>query len=111
MPTEVEFAELCDKTKILNKWVENYNEISGLNGRVFISKAPGFEGNSIFIPASGYFDCFEHYKPGSSGNIWSSSSLNPNMPCHAFYFSFNSYGTNPNSKCYRYNGFSVRAVQ
>lgn len=64
IPTKEELEELIDTTKVTNVWIRNYNPnnlthnpeddggISGLNGRLFTSVS---NGNTLFIPAAGYF--------------------------------------------------------
>ena len=48
MPTKKEVEELFS---LPNKWVKNYNDISGLNDRLFI----GNNDNTLFIPAAGFY--------------------------------------------------------
>ena len=48
MPTEKEFSELLDDTKIKSEWTS----VNGVTGRRFTSLK---NGNSIFIPANGYY--------------------------------------------------------
>ena len=70
-------------------------------------------GNTLFLPADGYFIGSSHYYSGGIGNYWS-SSLDPNYTEHAWSFCFNVNNddiddTNA-SWTGRYPGFSVRAV-
>ena len=98
MPTYDELDEL--KTKCTWVWtVQN-----GVSGR----KVTGPNGNSIFLPASGYrYDSWLDYA-GSYGYYWS-SSLYTSSPNYAWYVSFNSSYFNWYNG-YRYFGRSVRAV-
>ena len=105
MPTKTEIDEL---RKLSNKWVTNYNNISGLNGRVFT----GNNGNTLFIPAA---DCCEGQsnapRAGSGCRLWSSSlNTDPQYTQYAWYLTFNT--SRANTVCeYRCLGQSVRAVR
>ena len=99
MPRMVDFAELveyCD-----HKWVEQ----NGVKGMQFTSRV---NGNSIFFPASGLRYGVSLYNRGSYGHYWSASL---NSQADGYTLLFNSGGVNPANYDYRYNGFSVRAVQ
>ena len=101
MPTKTEIEELI---ALPNKWVTDYNGISGLNGRVFTGK----NGNTLFIPAAGIFRGPTRYVTGSDCFLWS-SSLNSGSPDRAWglaFYSGNIY-LNNDDRCY---GFSVRCV-
>ena len=102
MPTKAELEEL---KALPNQWVTNYNGVSGLNGRVFT----GTNGNTLFIPAAGYFDGFTHNEAGTDCFLWSSSlkSGDPGCACN-LHFNSGHIGPNYGNRC---NGFSVRAVQ
>lgn len=102
MPTKAEIEELI---ALPNQWVTNYNGISGLNGRVFT----GTNGNTLFIPAAGYFDASSHSGVGSYCGLWS-NSLYSDGPYYAWNLYFNSVFIIPgnDNRCY---GFVVRAVQ
>ena len=102
MPTSYEIQELLDNTT--NEWVDNYNG-SGVNGKKFTSKT---NGNSIFIPASGYRSGSLFYHQGSFGYIWS-SSLYTAYPHLAWYLSFLS-GKADASNYYRSLGFALRGL-
>ena len=69
MPTEAEVQELLNNTE--SKWVRKYNN-SGVNGRKFTSK---INGNSIFIPASGYREGDRVNDVRFYGDVWSSSLI------------------------------------
>ena len=102
MPTKAEIEELIT---LPNQWVTDYNGISGLNGRVFT----GTNGNTLFIPAAGFFYGSTHSLTGSNCNLWS-SSLYSGYPNYALRLDFHSNIINlsDNVRCY---GFSVRAVK
>ena len=91
MPTKAELDELI---ALPNKWITNYNGISGLNGRVFTGK----NGNTLFIPAA-----------GSGCNLWSSNFFPP-MPFGAYRLLFDSESINTFNFIERFFGFSVCPV-
>ena len=62
IPTETEWHELVTNT--INVWTT----INGVYGQVFVAS----NGNSIFIPAAGYYKNDEHVLYGSYGEYWSS---------------------------------------
>ena len=103
MPTKEQFKELLDNTT--NEWIIDYNEISGLNGRLFRSKT---NDNTLFIPGTGYRHGNSVNYEGSFISIWS-STLAIYDPKHAYYFySLDDFMSNDDN--YRYQGFSVRGV-
>ena len=99
LPTVGEFQELnsnCD-----SEWTDE----DGVAGRRFTSR---INGNSIFFPASGYYNGTSLNNRGSSGYYWSSSY---DSATGAYYLNFGSSSVNPayfNSRRY---GFTARAVQ
>lgn len=100
MPTEAEWEELCSNTT--HTWTTQ----NGVNGRRFTAS----NGNSLFLPAAGYYDIDELYHAGYFGRYWS-SSLYTDYAIDSWNFYFNSmvnYGMNGS---YRYAGFSVRPVR
>lgn len=66
MPTEAEFNELLDTTKVTNTWTTK----NGVNGREFTSL---INENTLFIPVAGYYDGSSLKYAGSNGYYWSSS--------------------------------------
>ena len=102
MPTRDEFRELFDYTN--NEWISNYNG-TGVNGRKLTSNT---NGNSIFIPASGYRLGSSFRGQGRGGDIWS-SSLNTVLPGGALELGFSS-GTIYMGDSARYYGLVVRGV-
>ena len=105
MPTQAEWAALCDNTT--NAWTTDYNG-TGVKGYVFTSKKD--TSKSIFIPAAGDFLGTSIYYVGANGFYWS-SSLYADDSKIAYYFSFGSttvgsdyHGNN------RFYGHSVRPV-
>ena len=99
MPTKAEFEELYNNTTVT--WTQQ----NGVNGRLFTAA----NGNSLFLPASGYRDGSSLYYAGSRGNFWS-SSLDTDKSGFAWelYFNSDNYGM-----YYRYRdyGRSVRPVR
>ena len=98
MPTKAEWEELKNNTTVT--WTTQ----NGVNGRLFT--APN--GNSLFLPAAGYYYGNNLYV-GSEGFYWS-SSLNTGNPGNAWNLYFTS------SNClvtgyFRCNGQSVRPVR
>ena len=99
LPTVGEFQELnaqCD-----SEWTDE----DGVAGHRFTSR---INGNSIFFPASGYYNGTSLNYRGSSGNYWSSSY---NSATNAYYLNFSSSGVYPANYNYRRYGFTARAVQ
>ena len=99
LPTSGEFTELnnnCD-----SEWTDE----DGVTGRRFTSR---INGNSIFFPASGYYDGTTLYNRGSSGYYWSSTYFSET---NARLLLFNSSEVNPTRSSLRRLGFTVRAVQ
>ena len=99
LPTVGEFQELnsnCD-----SEWTDE----DGVAGRRFTSRN---NGNSIFFPASGYYNGTSLVSRGSGGLYWSSSYISET---NAYYLGFNSGGVNPASDSLRRYGFTARAVQ
>ena len=99
LPTVGEFQELhnnCD-----SEWTDE----DGVPGRRWTSR---INGNSVFFPASGYYDGTTLGSRGSDGNYWSSSYISET---NAYNLGFGSGGVNPASNNFRRYGFSVRAVQ
>ena len=99
LPTVGEFQELnsnCD-----SEWTDE----DGVAGRRFTSR---INGNSIFFPASGYYNGTSLYNRGSYGFYWSSSY---NSATYAYNLYFSSSLVNPAYNFNRRLGFTARAVQ
>ena len=90
MPTKEQLEEL--KANTTSTWTTQ----NGVNGRLFTSKV---NGNSVFVPAFGYFYASDVYSVGSYGYVWSSSvdeeSLNYTW---GFGFSSSHLGVYSNSR-------------
>lgn len=100
MPTKDECQELIDNCTCT--WTTQ----DGVAGMRFTSKKSGYTGNSIFIPASGYYGGTSLSREGSYGRYWSSSWDSSRSAWH-LYFSSGGQDMYNNS---RYYGFTVRAV-
>ena len=99
LPTVGECQELysnCD-----SEWTDE----DGVAGRRFTSR---INGNSIFFPASGYYNGTSLNFRGSSGDYWSSSSISETL---AYNLNFHSGGVYPAKHSSRRYGFAARAVQ
>ena len=99
LPTVGEFQELnsnCD-----SEWTDE----DGVAGRRFTSR---INGNSIFFPASGYYNGTSLNNRGSGGNYWSSSYVSATS---AYNLNFDSSHVYPAGYNYRRRGFTARAVQ
>ena len=99
LPTVGEFQEL--NSNCTSEWTDE----DGVAGRRFTSN---INGNSIFFPASGYYNGTTLYNRGSNGYYWSSSYISET---NAYDMDFNSDGVYPAGGSSRRYGFSVRAVQ
>lgn len=100
MPTKAEQDELRDTNNCTWIWTTQ----GGKNGYLVTSKK---NGNSIFLPASGYrFDSYL-YDAGSYGGYWS-SSLGTSYSYGAYELYFSDYVSSNDSS--RHLGFSVRPV-
>ena len=67
MPTKAEFEELSNNCTFT--WTDDYNG-TGVTGDVITSKT---NGNSIFLPASGFCNYSSVDRVGSGGYYWSAS--------------------------------------
>ena len=100
MPTKEEWQELLQYTTVT--WTTR----NGVNGQLFIAD----NGNSLFLPAAGYYSSSYLNLLGDRGHYWS-SSLSTIDPTCAYGFGFNSdnsYIYNSDNRCY---GLPVRAVR
>lgn len=100
MPTKAEQVELRNTNNCSWTWTTK----NGVNGYEVTSKK---NGNSIFLPASGYRGS-SLGSVGSGGYYWS-SSLSTNRSYYAYYLGFYSSNVISNATT-RYSGHAVRAV-
>ena len=99
MPTNAELTEL--RTQCTWKWMTR----NGVSGR----KVTGPNGNSIFLPAAGYYSSSLNYA-GSDGNYWSSSLDGVDGNSYACRVYFNSGSVGWNYYAVRCHGRCVRPV-
>ncbi len=107
MPTDAEWTALRNEANFKWDWTDDY-EGTGVAGRIVTSKVPGYEGNTIFLPAAGRRSGTSLNSADSDGDYWSSSLYGYNSFSARFVF-FNS-GSAYMSFYNRYYGFSVRPV-
>ena len=100
MPNKEDFNELLDTTKVTNAWVTK----NGVNGREFTSL---INGNTLFLPAAGYYDGSSVQTINTSGNYWSSNLINASYIGMSINFHSTAISKNANS---RYRGCSIRPV-
>lgn len=108
MPTTDEFTEL-----FLNCY-PSWTTINGVNGYKFVSYKPGYEGNSIFLPAAGerddvYIKDRGYFLAGKAGYYWS-SSLSSLSSWTALERVFDSKGKHMVIGHQRVSGYSIRPV-
>ena len=98
MPTDTEFTELRENCT----W--EWTSMNDINGQ----KVTGPNGNSIFLPATGFWNGMLRYYMGSYGVYWS-STLKSDNPSTAWRIDFGSSSVN---RYYdkRYLGRSIRPV-
>lgn len=97
MPTKEQWEELYQNTN--STWTTQ----NGVSGRLFV----GSNGNSIFLPAAGWYLAEDLRSDGYYGFYWSNSLDNGQFRAGSYYFCSNY------SKEYllcRYDGLSVRPV-
>ena len=99
MPTQTEMKEL------LNNCTHIWTSQNGVYGRLFT----GPNGNSIFLPAAGYFSYSTLNQARTCGIYWSSSLYTPGSPIYAWKLSFepDDYGVGEQLRSF---GYPVRAV-
>ena len=106
MPTDTELQELIDNTT--KEWKTNYNG-TGVNGYLVTSKT---NGNSIFLPAAGWYNGTELRSASQGGNYWMSTVVTSNVSCgYSLNFYSTSHAPYKDNGDTRYVGFSIRPVQ
>lgn len=98
MPTAAEFKELNDNCTSV------WTTLNGVYGFLFTSNV---NGNTLFLPAAGFYNGTSLTSRGSNGSYWSSIY---NSPTRADSLNYNSSNIYPQSIHDRRQGFSVRAV-
>ena len=99
MPTGKEWQELFDKTTYM------WTDLNGVKGWCFT----GFNGNSIFLPAAGYW--WDSSFNGDGGSIYWSNSLNTTYPNRAWAYYANTETFHLCGSNERNSGQSVRPVR
>ena len=103
MPTQAEFAELCDTTNCKWTWTSKLTSSnSTIKGYEVTSRK---NGNSIFLPASGCRNEGSLYYHGSYGYYWSGTLDSEGTRC--LYFNSGRFRSD---NCVRYVGPTVRPV-
>jgi hypothetical protein len=101
MPTRADFEELVANTT--STW-ETLNDVNGIK---FTSNA---NGNSIFVPAAGYYEDGSVYEIGSFSRLWS-SSLREDNPMFSWELSFSIMDVVQVDYSWRHVGCTARPVQ
>ncbi len=102
MPTKAELQWLIDNCT----WTWAWTTSGGKDGHRVTSNISGYTSNSIFLPATGYYDG-SYVELRSDGYYWSSTYDNSSYAWHLY---FNSSIMSMGRYARRYNGMSVRAV-
>ena len=98
MPLKADFNEL------VNNCTRVWTTVNGVNGFRFT----GPNGNTLFLPAAGYYNSSSRNSYGSYGYYWTADYYNSSSTSYYFYF-YNNYVYAGNGRN-RYYGQSVRAV-
>lgn len=99
MPTQAEMQELVNRCN----WT--WTTVNGTRGY----RVTGPNGNSIFLPAGGWFSGDELLSSDSNGNYWTSSAVSGSSSS-AYYLDFYSEGDYEVESFTRKTGFSIRPV-
>ena len=110
MPTMEEWENLMDTNKFVWTWTTDYNG-TGVKGYTVTSKAPGYVGNQIFLPAAGSRDGSTLSSAGSYGRYWSRTLYSDSPYGVRILHFFDSYYAYTNYSGTRYRGLSVRPVR
>ena len=104
IPTKTEMDELTNADNCTWEWITQ----NGVNGCLVTSKKTGYEGASIFMPASGYRSGMSLGDVGTCCYYWSSSfdTDTSNNAWDLYLISFTRYTGSGN----RYYGLVVRPV-
>lgn len=104
-PTKEEFDELLNAEYVTNTWVTDYNG-SGVNGRLFTSVS---NGNTLFIPASGFCMNGGIRSRGSIERVWTSSVSSFDLR-DAWFLYHDSANIKMDGYGYRRTGQNIRGV-
>lgn len=107
-----------EREELLTQCRWEWKTVHGVPGYEVTSSA---NGNSIFLPATGYMMDGNHFRAKEMGFYWT-SSLDRDSPTHAYYLSFSENEIRPNTKGSYYDpskpenlesrhfGFAVRPI-
>lgn len=98
MPSAAEFQELYDNCTSI------WTTMNGVHGRLFTSNV---NGNTLFLPAAGYYSGTSLIDRGSYGDYWSSTYASSEAARRLRFFNAS---IDPQGSNFRRFGFSVRAV-
>ena len=107
IPTDAEWTALRNTTLYDWAWTTDYNG-SGKNGMLVTRKDGPCAGNSIFLPAAGYWGVSDLSMAGFNGSYWYSAIKTTNSQ-RGLCLDFRSDGAYGSSN-YRYLGYSLRPV-
>ena len=110
MPSKTDLDDLMDENYCTRQWTTRY----GVSGYLFTSKVAGYEGNSIFLPARGYYyntgySAYDgcHQGWNTEGRYWTSTIDGSDK---AYYLQLKAASQQVSSVT-RADGFCVRPVQ
>ena len=103
MPTKDQLEEL------LNNTTYDVVTVNGVQGMLFTSTKPGYEGKQLFIPFAGYWSDASFTAAGSSASVWS-SQVHPSFVHSAYRLDCISSGNASINYGSRSYAFSVRGV-
>lgn len=106
IPTDEEWTALRNTDNYSWVWTANYLD-SGNNGYIVTRLNGPCEGNSIFLPASGWVEDERLYKDGVGGCYWSSSLADRNAGALCVQFESNYVTGGSRARCH---GISIRPV-
>ncbi len=105
MPSNLQFKELIDRNYTNSVWTTK----NGVKGYLITSIVPGFENNSIFLPAAGRREIRETPGPGVTGCYWTCSLKASDSD--AYHLFLRSDVISVSADMFRYHGYSVRPVR
>lgn len=104
IPSKYDFDELIEHTK--EKWVKDYNDIVGLNGRSFTGK----NGNELFFPAAGCYNDRNGFNGEHNRGYYWTRNLNwGGWNEDAYNLYFDGYSLRMSNER-RYQGFTIRPI-
>lgn len=101
MPSEADWNELVNNSTI------TLATRNGVKGQLFV----GTNGNSIFLPANGFYNSTSRQYATSYGYYWSSTRYTTSYQAKRWYFSATDQSTRAVGNMNRFIGMGVRAVR